>query len=63
MASVEDVRLSLVGRDCELTLLEDLVRRAGVEGGSIVVRGDAGIGKSALVAEASRLAHERLRDN
>jgi DNA-binding CsgD family transcriptional regulator len=50
----------LVGRDAELRLIESLLAETG-EGrsGSLVVRGDAGIGKTALLEEAA--ARSRLR--
>ena len=41
----------LYGRDRELDVLSSLVERAGEIGGAVVVRGEAGIGKSSLVAE------------
>jgi predicted ATPase len=47
---------SLVGREYETTLLRGLVERARDRGGAVVVRGEAGIGKSALLVEASRVA-------
>ena len=43
----------LVGRDREISVLQDLVAGVGHRGGALVVRGEAGIGKSALVAAAS----------
>lgn len=46
----------LVGRDDELRVLTGMLERVGVRGGAVVVRGEAGIGKSALLAAASRLA-------
>jgi DNA-binding CsgD family transcriptional regulator len=43
---------ALVGRDGELELLEGQVRRAAVgRGGTVLVAGDAGIGKTRLVTE------------
>lgn len=46
----------LVGREYEMRLLSGLVERVRDGGGAVVVRGEAGIGKSALLAEVSRLA-------
>jgi AAA ATPase domain len=45
--------LPLVGRESELAVLDDLVARVGEFGGALVVRGEAGIGKSALLQAAS----------
>lgn len=52
-----DRRVTLVGRDVELEQLERLVDRVGTNGGALVVRGEAGIGKSALL----HVAMERAR--
>ncbi|WP_250037109.1 ATP-binding protein [Paractinoplanes maris] len=49
----------LVGRGEELRVLGELLERAGDAGGAVVVRGEAGIGKSALVTAVSRLAGVR----
>jgi len=46
----------LVGRDRELCVLDELLARLPDRGSVLVVRGEAGIGKSALVAEASHRA-------
>ncbi len=45
------VRVILHGRDCELALAEDLLRRVAEAGsaGAIVIKGDAGIGKTAVL--------------
>jgi predicted ATPase len=60
---VDDVLMStashpvpLVGREPELRLLGGLLERVGDGGGAVVVRGEAGIGKSALLSAAARLA-------
>lgn len=47
---------TLLGRDRELALLHGLIAGVGERGGALVVRGEAGIGKSALLAAASRRA-------
>nr|BFE61221.1 hypothetical protein GCM10020063_057470 [Dactylosporangium thailandense] len=46
----------IVGRGAEVRLLHGLVERVRDEGSAIVVRGEAGIGKSALLAETARVA-------
>jgi hypothetical protein len=51
-----DPSTALVGREYEIGLLEGLVRDAPDKGGALVVRGEAGIGKSALLAAAGRAA-------
>jgi hypothetical protein len=44
----------LVGREREFRILSDLVDRSGdLAGGALVIRGEAGIGKSALLAAVS----------
>src|ERR1700722_17225568 len=48
---------ALYGRDCELDVLANLVRGLTQgAGGALVVLGEAGIGKSSLLAAAARLA-------
>ncbi len=49
----------LYGRDRELRLLDDLIGRVNDHGAALVVGGEAGIGKSALLAEASMRARAR----
>src|SRR5579859_6479492 len=49
----------LVGRDSEIAAVELLLARIGDGGGSLLVLGDPGIGKSALAAVASRRAADR----
>jgi ABC-type lipoprotein export system ATPase subunit len=44
----------LVGRERELRVLDDLVDGVGDQGGALVVCGESGIGKSALLAMANR---------
>jgi DNA-binding CsgD family transcriptional regulator len=46
----------LRGRDAELAHLEAVVRGARERGGALIVRGEAGIGKSRLLGEARRIA-------
>jgi DNA-binding CsgD family transcriptional regulator len=50
---------TLLGRDREITVLRDLVDHIDERGGALVVRGEAGIGKSALLAEARTHAETR----
>ncbi|XVU22843.1 helix-turn-helix transcriptional regulator [Actinoplanes sp. CA-054009] len=47
---------ALYGREAELRLLDGLVRGGRDRGGALVVRGEAGIGKSALLAATRRTA-------
>jgi DNA-binding CsgD family transcriptional regulator len=49
----------LLGRDRELAELYTLIERIEERGGAVVVRGEAGIGKSALLAAARERALER----
>src|SRR5258708_19653163 len=49
----------LVGREDELALLQALLDDVGAGGASLVIYGDPGIGKSALVDEFGRLARAR----
>src|SRR5258707_4471853 len=49
----------LLGRDEELARLYDLVDSIGERGGALVVRGEAGIGKSTLLAAARERAFDR----
>src|SRR5918999_5368727 len=48
----------LVGRDRELALIGDWFQHIGTGGRSLLIRGEAGIGKSALLGEARRRAEE-----
>ncbi len=50
---------ALVGRQGELAVLAKLVDRGSVRGAALVVHGDPGIGKSALLAAARRAARAR----
>jgi DNA-binding CsgD family transcriptional regulator len=49
----------LYGRDQELAHLSDLIDRVSDRGGALVLRGEAGIGKSALISQAAARARER----
>ena len=49
----------LVGRDREIDAIELLFDRAGGPERGLIIRGEPGIGKSALLIEASRSAKER----
>jgi hypothetical protein len=51
--------LPLVGRERELQVLNAVVDGVGDRGGALVVCGEPGIGKSALLAMASRRATDR----
>jgi DNA-binding CsgD family transcriptional regulator len=44
---------SLFGRESEVAILDQLVNRIPDRGGALIVRGDAGIGKTALLSVAS----------
>ena len=47
---------SLVGREQEKQRLVALIDQAAEQGGVLVLHGEAGVGKSALLAEAGRIA-------
>jgi DNA-binding CsgD family transcriptional regulator len=49
----------LVGRNAEVELLTALLDEINASGSTLVFRGDPGIGKSRLLAEAARLARDR----
>jgi len=49
----------LFGRDEELARVRALIERVSDRGGALVIRGEAGIGKSALIAQAALRAKER----
>ncbi len=46
------IQESLIGRDAELATIRGLVARAPADGGVLLLRGEAGIGKSSLLGEA-----------
>jgi predicted ATPase len=46
----------LFGRELEMTHLAELIDGVRHRGGALIVRGEAGIGKSALLAEVSAFA-------
>jgi DNA-binding CsgD family transcriptional regulator len=55
-----DARVAeLLGRDDELVQLYELITTIGERGGAVVVRGEAGIGKSALLEAGAVRARER----
>ncbi len=49
----------LYGREREIAIVEHLIDRVRSKGSAIVVRGEAGIGKSSLLAEVAAHARER----
>src|SRR5262245_7702024 len=53
------VETDLLGRDREGHAVDDLRARAAEGGGAMVVRGDAGLGKSALLGHAAVTASAR----
>ena len=57
--AVDRQRPPLLGRKRELALIDDFLENAGTRGRALLVRGEAGIGKSALLDEATRRAGER----
>ncbi len=60
VASVQaESGVELLGRDDELAQLYAVIDGIGRRGGALVVRGEAGIGKSALLEAASARARER----
>jgi AAA ATPase-like protein len=56
--AVADPSPGLVGREDELRRLAGLVGGIHERGGALLIRGEAGIGKSALLAAASARAQE-----
>ena len=59
LAVAHDDAGPLLGRDAETEMLRSLRDRIESSGGALVLRGEPGIGKSRLLAEATALARER----
>src|SRR5690348_7022471 len=57
VSEVDRPATSLLGRDEELARIYRLVEELTDRGGALVVRGDAGIGKTVMLAAASERAH------
>ena len=51
LTAIRNVHPDPLGRDSELTLIRDVVQRAAGDGGALVLTGDAGCGKSALLQQ------------
>jgi len=58
-AGAESRVAELLGREDELARIYELIDGIGARGGALVVRGEAGIGKSALLAAARERAQQR----
>jgi DNA-binding CsgD family transcriptional regulator len=54
-----DDQTDVIGRDAELAAIDDLLDSTERHGGALILRGEPGIGKSALVAAASARASAR----
>jgi predicted ATP-dependent serine protease len=59
MMPFSESRMPLCGREAELQLLTGLLDAVERSGAALVLRGDPGIGKSRLLAEAMSLAGRR----
>jgi hypothetical protein len=59
MLPLSESRLPLFGREAELELLTGLLDMVQRSGAALVLRGEPGIGKSRLLAEAMSLAGQR----
>ena len=46
-------RASLMGRDADLAMIDEFLARAAAEGGSLVLAGEPGVGKTALLRVAA----------
>jgi DNA-binding CsgD family transcriptional regulator len=55
-AAVEVLPMDLVGRDAELAFALELLKRSSVAGEALVVTGEPGVGKTALLEEVARHA-------
>jgi len=51
--------MPLLGREPELAAIDELLDNTDERGGSVLIRGEAGLGKSALLEEADRRASRR----
>jgi DNA-binding CsgD family transcriptional regulator len=49
---------SLIGRDAEIKFIREFIDRSALKGGSLLVSGDPGVGKTALLKVAARQAEE-----
>ena len=58
-AGAESRVAELLGREVELARIYELIDAIGARGGALVVRGEAGIGKSALLAAARERARQQ----
>ena len=58
-ASLDDAEVRLIGRARERRVLAGLLAEVGLRGGALVLRGQPGIGKSALLEETTRMATAR----
>ena len=55
-ADLEDENLRLFGRDLEIAFLERIIDRVPERGGTLIVRGESGIGKTSLLGVAESKA-------
>jgi DNA-binding CsgD family transcriptional regulator len=58
LTAVDGTTSLLYGRDQEMARLRDMIDRVPDRGGALVLRGEAGIGKSALISQAAAWARE-----
>ena len=52
---VDHVSEALIGRRDEVAMLDEYLTHIETRGAAVVIRGDIGVGKSALLAEAERI--------